>query len=196
MSNPTTGLIDNYGIRWNWGTETLEMNTGDETWIAVPGVGETITASEIDSESATDGYVLTADGAGGAAWEVATGGIDQLTGDVTAGPGSGSQATTLATVNSNVGSFTNASITVNGKGLITAASNGATIVDGEVPSGAINSSNVTYTLANTPSPATSLHLYKNGIRLKLTDDYTLSTATITMVSAPATSSTLLADYRY
>jgi hypothetical protein len=51
-------------------------------------------------------------------------GITQLTGDVTAGPGSGSQAATLATVNSNVGSFTYASITVNGKGLITAASSG------------------------------------------------------------------------
>ena len=45
-----------------------------------------------------------------------------LTGDITT-PG-GSLATTLATVNSNVGSFTNASITVNGKGLITAASSG------------------------------------------------------------------------
>jgi len=51
-------------------------------------------------------------------------GITQLTGDVTAGPGSGSQATTLATVNTNVGSFTNANLTVNAKGLITAASNG------------------------------------------------------------------------
>lgn len=51
-------------------------------------------------------------------------GITQLTGDVTAGPGSGSQASTLATVNSNVGSFTSANITVNAKGLITAASNG------------------------------------------------------------------------
>src|SRR5579864_420540 len=52
-------------------------------------------------------------------------GITQLTGDVTAGPGTGSQPTTLKTVNSNVGSFTSANITVNAKGLITAAANGS-----------------------------------------------------------------------
>jgi len=51
--------------------------------------------------------------------------ITALTGDGTAS-GPGSAALTLATVNSNTGSFTNASITVNGKGLITAASNGTT----------------------------------------------------------------------
>jgi hypothetical protein len=45
-----------------------------------------------------------------------------LTGDLTTT--AGSLATTLATVNSNVGSFTNASVTVNAKGLITAASSG------------------------------------------------------------------------
>lgn len=50
--------------------------------------------------------------------------ITALTGDVTAS-GPGSAAATLATVNGNVGSFTNANITVNAKGLITAASNGA-----------------------------------------------------------------------
>lgn len=49
--------------------------------------------------------------------------ITALTGDVTAS-GPGSAAATLATVNSNVGSFTSANITVNAKGLITAASNG------------------------------------------------------------------------
>lgn len=53
-------------------------------------------------------------------------GIRQLTGDGTAGPGAGSQALTLATVNSNVGSFTLSTITVNAKGLVTAASAAAT----------------------------------------------------------------------
>jgi hypothetical protein len=50
--------------------------------------------------------------------------ITALTGDVTAS-GPGSVAATLATVNGNVGSFTNANITVNAKGLITAVSNGS-----------------------------------------------------------------------
>lgn len=56
-------------------------------------------------------------------WEPTTliAGINQLTGDGTAGPGNGSQAFTLATVNSNVGTF--ASETVNAKGLVTAAAN-------------------------------------------------------------------------
>lgn len=49
--------------------------------------------------------------------------LPALTGDATTS--AGACATTLATVNSNVGSFTNASITVNAKGLITAASSGA-----------------------------------------------------------------------
>lgn len=47
--------------------------------------------------------------------------ITALTGDVTA-TGPGSVAATLATVNSNVGTFLYPQITVNGKGLITAAS--------------------------------------------------------------------------
>lgn len=50
--------------------------------------------------------------------------ITALTGDVTAS-GPGSAGATLATVNSNVGSFTNANVTVNAKGLVTAVSSGS-----------------------------------------------------------------------
>lgn len=67
--------------------------------------------------------------------------------------------------------------------------------DGEVPSGTVDSSNVTFTLAHTPT-AGSLKVFKDGARLKITEDYTLATATITFISAPLTGSLLLADYRY
>lgn len=50
--------------------------------------------------------------------------ITALTGDGAAS-GPGSSALTLSTVNGNVGSFTSANITVNAKGLITAASDGS-----------------------------------------------------------------------
>ncbi len=53
-------------------------------------------------------------------------GITQLTGDVTTPSGSGSEPSTLATVNSNAGTFGNSTtvpvITVNGKGLVTGVS--------------------------------------------------------------------------
>lgn len=56
-----------------------------------------------------------------------------------------------------------------------------------------NGSNVTFTLTNTPLP-NSLMLTKNGVAQAVTTDYTLSGVTITMNSAPASSTTLVASY--
>jgi len=71
------------------------------------------------------------------------------------------------------------------------------IVDLETPSGTINGSNTSFTLANTPVTG-SVHLYKNGQLLTPTTDYSISGSTITMVVAPISTPTtdkLLADYR-
>src|SRR5580698_7348052 len=46
--------------------------------------------------------------------------------------------------------------------------------DGETPTGAINGLNITFMLAFTPSPVSSVQMYLNGLRLDLGVDYTIS----------------------
>lgn len=69
----------------------------------------------------------------------------------------------------------------------------ANFVSSETPSGTVNGSNSTFTLANTPTTGT-LRFFINGVRMAPTTDYTLSAGTITTNTAPATGATLLADY--
>ncbi len=77
------------------------------------------------------------------------------------------------------------------------ATGGINFADTETPTGAINGSNVTFTLANAPSPAASLILTLNGqVLAPVGVDYTLSSATITLNTAPPTGSILRAWYRY
>lgn len=78
-------------------------------------------------------------------------------------------------------------------------SGGGNFVDAEVPSGSINSSNVTFTLAHAPNPGASLRLYLNGVLQKPGTDYTLSGNTITYTVAPVNTAGTdwhLAFYRY
>ena len=53
-------------------------------------------------------------------------------------------------------------------------------VDSEVPGGMIDGNNLSFTLANTPTPAASLKLYKNGVLLNQGGDYTLSGSNINL----------------
>ena len=71
--------------------------------------------------------------------------------------------------------------------------------DNETPTGTINGTNDTFTLANTPSPAESLELYHNGLLMLAGGvDYTLTTATIVYEAGaiPQTGDNHVAFYRY
>ena|SRR3990172_4172615 len=68
-------------------------------------------------------------------------------------------------------------------------------VYGEVPGGTINGSNTNFTLVNTPTANTE-QVHINGLRMKLTDDYTIVGATVTFVVAPVSGDRLLVDYTY
>jgi hypothetical protein len=135
------------------GNASVKVGIGTSTpGTALDVVGTARTTAFNLSTSPTSGYVLTSDSSGNGTWQAsAISGITQLTGDGTAGPGSGSQVLTLSTVNPNVGSFGSASsvatFTVNGKGLITAAGSTAISISGSVVSGgtfgAVNGSALT-----------------------------------------------------
>lgn len=73
---------------------------------------------------------------------------------------------------------------------------GTYFVENEVPSGAVNGANTVYLTANDVDPASSLEVWVNGVKFKLTEDYTFTgPRTITMVVAPLTGSLLLVNYR-
>jgi hypothetical protein len=105
-------------------TVNVSAGTGTVTSVAVSGgtTGLTTSGGPITTTGTITlaGILATANGGTGNATGTATINAN-LTGDVT----SVGNASTLATVNSNVGAFTNANITVNAKGLITAASSGS-----------------------------------------------------------------------
>jgi hypothetical protein len=70
--------------------------------------------------------------------------------------------------------------------------------DAEVPSGSVNGGNTVFSLVNSPSPAASLDLSRNGLLMKQGSDYTLSSNVVTFLiaSTPQTGDLLQASYRF
>lgn len=74
-------------------------------------------------------------------------------------------------------------------------SSAITYIDAQIPVGAINGVNKSFSLSAIPVPAISLLLYLNGILLRQGIDYTLASSTITYTIAPISGDNHYAYYR-
>jgi hypothetical protein len=70
--------------------------------------------------------------------------------------------------------------------------------DSEAPAGVVDGANAIYSLAHTPSPDTSLLLFRNGILQKRGFDYTIAGSAVTFLTGavPQQGDVVLASYRY
>ena len=121
-TGPAQISLQNYGSD---PSETLNFNINGIIY-PFPGALSTITVGTTPVNAGTPGTCLTDNGGVVGTQTCSVSSITALTGDVTA-TGPGSSLATLTTVNGNVGTWGSQAlipiITVNGKGLITAASN-------------------------------------------------------------------------
>jgi hypothetical protein len=70
-------------------------------------------------------------------------------------------------------------------------------IDNDAPTGLVDGANTSFALSGVPNPAGSLSLYRNGVLLKVGQDFTLDGNNVQFVAAavPQPGDTLLASYR-
>ena len=132
LSTSITGVLKGNGTALSAATAGTDYSAGTSA-LATGILKSTTTTGALSIAVAADFPTLNQNTTGSAA-TLTTGRTIAVTGDLAYtspsfdGSTNVTAAGTLATVNTNVGSFTNASITVNGKGLVTAASSGTAAV--------------------------------------------------------------------
>jgi hypothetical protein len=173
-----------------------------EIWV-VPASTTPLTISEVRQSSSTSTGGGTGSGTGSGSTSNGTINISQVVGLSTYL----SQFTSsLSTITSNVNNLTASVNTLNSNvaalqtalaGITGGTTTTANFEDDQVPAGTTNGNNAVFTLPNSPTPASSLQLYKNGVLQTSSVDYTLSGAQITFLAgaAPAANDSLLAYYR-
>jgi hypothetical protein len=128
LSTSITGVLKGDGTALSAATSGTDYSAGTSA-LTTGILKSTTTTGALSIAVAADFPTLNQNTTGSAA-TLTTGRTIAITGDMAYtspsfdGSTNVTAAGTLATVNTNVGSFTNASITVNGKGLVTAASSG------------------------------------------------------------------------
>ena len=168
-------------------TSSNGLSTFTETW-QVPPASSPLNLSEV---------IVTGTTSPGT--QITISQVTGLTANLNAINGSlASLTASTNTISSNVTTLSAAvaSLTALVNGL-SAGTVATAFADGEVPAGSVNGINAAFTLANTPSSAAALTLYKNGVLLSNASDYSLTGAAITFAASaiPQTGDTLQAYYR-
>lgn len=156
LSTTITGILQGNGTAISAATTGNLTDAGTDGIVITGGTGAVLGSGTSIAQHVADathnGYLASTDFVTFNGKQAAGNYITALTGDATAS-GPGSVALTLATVNGNVGSFGSStsipSITVNAKGLITAASGNAVIAPAGTLSGTtLNATVVTSSLTS------------------------------------------------
>lgn len=174
------------------GNVTINANGGTLVQTMVSGSFLTATVTAIGTSAGTWDAAYTAAGGSGSVTSVSV-----VTANGFAGSVSNASTTPAITLTTSVTGLLKGNGTA-----ISAATVGtdylapSNFVTRETPSGSVNGSNVTFTLANTPVSGTE-HVYLNGI---LQDpgagqDYTISGSTITYLAAPISGDKIRVSYQ-
>lgn len=194
LPNATTLTNGHYFVVANRSTNNITVNMNGGTLLLTMGAGSQATITLVNNGTAAGTWDTSYTIAGAATGTVTT--VSVVSTNGFAGSVSNSTTTPAITLSTTItgilkGNATAISAATNGTDYV----NNANFVIRETPSGSVNSSNTTFTLANTPTAGTE-QVYLNGMLQEpgAGNDYTISGGTITYLTAPVTGDKLRVSY--